>query len=316
MKLHLKLFILFTFCIGTIHVFSQNIDLKINNDIPFTYDSKIPLGIEFSRGNGDVKKTRGFLKGDLKWSQFKVTVEGGKVKRGVLHVCTRDELIVRCHVIVTVIHKKTGVKNTFTLTPKYNQRIQANFQPKKPNKPSQYKYSFFNHLFKIARDGKEGKKGKQGYHLEVKLREMNLCTRQLLNVEVKYLKKTKYYTLDPSLCTITVSANGGDGGDGGDGENAISKYSEQNEYNTENKDGGNGGEGGIPGNGGSINVVVYGNAKNYMKSVHFMNTSGLPGEGGIGGDALGYGTTGSEGKTHFMAYIIPENGPAVTISYQ
>jgi hypothetical protein len=271
-----KSMMMFIFFIYSFPSLAQEIRIKYGASPCFGYDCSVRLGMQIMTKDGRIIQTKGYLNGTLPWWKLKVSVAGGKFKKGILTIGGMSDVVDSSKVILTVEYKDEGIKQVIPIELLFNNHIIAHFKPRDA-KSGGMKFNFFERLLQLfgiercASSGTNGKNGKNGPHLIVDLQKMTIKNNIILKTTIKNEEQVFESFIDPYLGSIYISSEGGNGGDGGDGESIN------------NGCGGNGGDGGNGGWGGVIDVYVNDETRAYLHAFHFSNEGGSGGKGGKGG---------------------------------
>ncbi len=263
--------------------------LKIDRSKPINPGSEFKFGIEATRADGKIRKTKGWLGGTIGWRHFEMRVEGGTLEEaGKICVDNAGPQLPKSHVHLVVWPKgypeitadtlvELDFKGNFTIA--FNGAKGADGRDAKDGK---------NERQGRANDGGDGEAGRIGlngskvrlYLTAVEVNERELIRIKVLASNVSY---PHFYYVDPLLSKVLVSANGGKGGAGGDGGDGGKGLVGGN--------GGNAGNGGDGGSGGTILVMADSTSEAHLKEVFVFSVN--PGPGGLAGK---YGKKG-KGKS-------------------
>jgi hypothetical protein len=86
-----------------------NIRLDYDKNVPKINNSSIPIGLSVLTETKGLQKTKGYLKGTLRWTNFKIKADSAKISNGVLYI---------------PYYQKPPRKIELTITPKYHPEME------------------------------------------------------------------------------------------------------------------------------------------------------------------------------------------------
>lgn len=241
-------------------IYSQRIQILYDTSYTRQLGGSFPLGIIHVDNKGKTRMTRGFLSGNQFWAYYYVNVMGGTFSNGKVHIAASPETI-SDHKISVSAHLMSDLKifTSIDIPLTYKGLTVADYTPHED-----FKY------------------GQPGDMLDVYVSKYydNIYKGELIRVKIASMNKNNVlvYYIHPTEGQIHIIANGGYGEDG-----KSVAYSE------------NGGDGG---NGGTVNVYILENARNFADRIKISNYGGYGGRGYKSENATG--TNGINGL----------NGPA------
>jgi hypothetical protein len=282
MNIDLRLFTILLFLFTFQPAISQHNKLKIKSikivleekNLKIHPGDELNLGIIAKDEAGAEHKTKGFLHGDLKWSLFQLSIEGGTFDSGKLKLTKDHGKFRNFNGFITASYiDQTSIADSLAIPIAFDQNYFADYSGTTRSNPHHH----HDH-------------GPNGYNLDlsVNLEKNNVTNLDILIVRIKCIEDPNLnssFAIDPQNGMLTISAKGADGGKGIPGSWGGSGAG----------NGGNGGNGFNGGNGGSITVTIDPSAeKIYQNLIHFEVEAGHGGSAGHGGNPGAKG--GEKGK--------------------
>ena len=268
---------------------------------------QLRIGVVATNKRGKVKRTRGYADGKQKWSNYAVTVYGGRMVGEGLVLIESDPAQIQGHQVQIHVQSRKDPKllSHISLPLTYQAAQAADFSGEQGSdtKSRGGRVVPLRIFGSGVASGKEGYAGEPGQHADsihvyVKAEEDSLLAFPVLKVEVRSSEgdRVERYLINPDGGSLLILADGGIGGTGGeggpgtDGRDGI----EKNRDGSDGTDGGHGGDGGRGGDGGHITFHIDPTAEALMTAIDYSNQGGLGGRGGAGGEG-GAGGIGGDG---------------------
>ena len=212
----------------------------------------VQIGIKATTNSGEQLMTKGYLGGKMKWSEFKVEVQGGKFMNGKIIIDAMGKNFPNLAVEVKAYHKGNSSK--------------------------------VKELFIPIQHGREitcSCEWTTGPLIKVDNSEVHVFVRDAINqhsgenmlvvmVKPKNFKEPDIYIFNPSKTELTIDCNGHEGSTGSSST-------------------GVGGKGGDGGNGSNVQMFISpGASRTYQQAITVKNQGGRGGAGGDGDIADGY----------------------------
>ncbi len=304
----------------------SKIELKYDESKPARPGPAVRIGVSATLEDGSVLKTKGWLDGKIKWSDFNLEVlggtQGGTLESGTIIVSsnssdTKDHVV---KITARSVHDPNltttaliPIDSTQSFTASFNGANGANGSAGQKGNSGEYDGSMYDKpkgdTGKPGQNGGNGSSGKAGedapdVKVYVTTTTHKITSEVLLQVVVKDAdSKTTYYIFNPNGGSLHISANGGNGGSGGNGgaggdggKGQWVKSDERKQIGGDGGDGGNGGDGGPGadgGNGGTITIYYDPSAQDYLDKISTSNKGGSGGSGGSSGSGGSAGVGGS-----------------------
>jgi hypothetical protein len=272
MNIYSRLFTILLFLFAFQPAICQHNKLKIKSikivleekNLKFHPGDELNLGIIAIDDAGAEHKTKGFLHGDLKWSLFQLTIEGGTFESGKLKLTKEHGKYRNFNGFVTAsLIDQPSIADSLAIPISFDQTYFADYSGAIRSNPHHHHEN-----------------GPNGYNLDlsVTLEKNKVTNLDMVIVRIKCVDDPKLnssFAIDPQNGKLTISAKGADGGKGVPGSWGGSGSG----------NGGNGGNGFNGGNGGSITVTIDPAVeKMYQKLIHFEVEAGHGGAAGHGGN--------------------------------